>query len=82
MLYEVITEDAVIQDPQFIDAHLLLGKLFFQQDHNKKAIRSLNRVLELYPANEEAALLLAVALARNDRITSYNVCYTKLLRET
>ena len=66
MLYEVITVDA---PDDALDEHLVLVK------RDQRAQRRRRQRIHQYRVARPAARVHAVA-----RITSYNVCYTKLLR--
>ena len=90
MLYEVITKEKTDGDTAVCNlASVNLAKVHTQEDLKRvvpTAIRMLDNVIDLnfYPlakvkkTNEKSRSIGLGVMG--DRITSYNVCYTKLLR--
>ena len=84
MLYEVITKFSSGD----LDYRTRLGLLYLDRDRYDDAIDEFLFVLEAKPENSRVRFFLGTAYeekgllpeAEKDRITSYNVCYTKLLR--
>ena len=74
---------AISTDPEYAFAYYVRGISWFFTKHKfKQGVEDFQRALELDPY--DAFLVAAIgkgALLTGNRITSYNVCYTKLLRK-
>ena len=90
MLYEVITRFLRLM-PRHFDALHLRGQLAHRQQDLDTAVRSYSSAISLQPLNpipyynlglylQEVGKLTEAQRLYEIRITSYNVCYTKLLR--
>ena len=62
---EEVLHTVVREDPDNLDAHLVLGGLYRGRDLKSRAIAEYRKVLELKPGHEEAQVELEKLLAEN-----------------
>ena len=59
-----------------------LGHSLFKVKNYKEALSNLKRAVDLQPDDKESLFAMGECFHEIGRITSYNVCYTKLLRRS
>lgn len=72
---------AILKDPEFITAHLKLGKLLFARKDYKAAIPHLSTARNAFPNDVALALKTGFALAYSDRCGNAGAIVEQLLKE-
>jgi tetratricopeptide (TPR) repeat protein len=62
-------KEAVRQDPNFVDARLILGGLYSAVHENQSAVEEYDRVLKMDPKNEEALIYKAQVLMEDGKVS-------------
>ena len=76
---EQILKRAVLVNPAYLDAQILLAKEYFARGFHKKSEKTYYRILELYPKNKDAYFGLAAIAGAENKIGKLLNIYKKLI---
>ncbi len=65
---ESVTREALLLDPNHLDAHLRMGEIYFRLGWNKSGLESLARAVELAPQEDLPKVRLVEALCRDQQL--------------
>ena len=76
---ERLAKEVLQKDPNHIEGHILMGSVFFAQDHKPEAFAELNRAIELDPKRVESYLSLARFYALTKDLTMAESIYQRAI---
>ena len=76
---EKIANDILQKDPNNIEGHILLGGVFFNQNHKDKALEEFNHAVQLDPNRVESYLSLARFYLVNKELDKAEATYKKAI---